>query len=96
MDELGVTLVDLDTLMRESDVVSVQVTLTKETRGMISEGLLELMRPSSYIINTARGPVIDEAALLRALDSGTIAGAAIDVWEQSRHLLTTRCVSIQR
>jgi D-3-phosphoglycerate dehydrogenase / 2-oxoglutarate reductase len=82
VDELGVTLVDLDTLLRESDVVSVQVTLTKETRGMISEAQLELMRPTSYIINTARGPVIDESALLRALDAGTIAGAAIDVWEQ--------------
>jgi phosphoglycerate dehydrogenase-like enzyme len=82
VDEFGVTLVDLATLMRESDVVSVQVTLTSETRGMISEGELELMRPTSYIINTSRGPVIDEAALLGALDAGTIAGAAIDVWEQ--------------
>jgi phosphoglycerate dehydrogenase-like enzyme len=82
VDALGVTLVDLETLMRESDVISVQVTLTDETRGMISESELELMRPMAYIINTSRGPVIDEAALLRALDAGTIAGAAIDVWEQ--------------
>ncbi|MFN0069956.1 MAG: NAD(P)-dependent oxidoreductase [Chloroflexota bacterium] len=82
VESLGVTLVDLDTLLRESDVVSVQVTLTKETRGMIGEREFGLMKPSAYIINTARGPVIDEAALIRALDGGSIAGAGIDVWEQ--------------
>lgn len=77
----GVTLVDLDTLLGESDVVSVQVTLTTETRGMISDREFGLMKPAAYIINTARGPVIDEAALTRAIVGGTIAGAAIDVWE---------------
>jgi D-3-phosphoglycerate dehydrogenase len=77
----GAELVDLETLLRESDVVSVQVTLTKETRGMISDRELGMMRSTSYIINTARGPVIDEAALLRALDGGVIAGAGIDVFE---------------
>ena len=81
VDELGITFVDLETLLHESDVVSVQVTLTNETRGMISDRELGLMRPTSYIINTARGPVIDEAALIRALDAGAIAGAGIDVWE---------------
>jgi D-3-phosphoglycerate dehydrogenase len=78
----GVRLVDLDTLLRESDVVSVQVTLTPETRGLMSTREFGVMKPTSYIINTARGPVIDEAALRQALEDGQIAGAAIDVWEQ--------------
>lgn len=78
----GVKLVDLDTLLRESDVVSVQVTLTAETRGLMSTREFGLMKPTSYIVNTARGPVIDESALAQALDTGQIAGAAIDVWEQ--------------
>lgn len=80
-EAFGVRLVDLDTLLRESDVVSVQVTLTDETRGLIGEGQLELMKPTAFVINTSRGPVIDERALTRALDAGTLAGAAIDVWE---------------
>jgi phosphoglycerate dehydrogenase-like enzyme len=81
-DAQGVTPVDLDTLLRTADVVSVQATLTAETRHMIGARELRLMRPDAYLINTARGPLVDEAALRRALDDEWIAGAAIDVWEE--------------
>jgi D-3-phosphoglycerate dehydrogenase / 2-oxoglutarate reductase len=78
----GVSLVDLDTLLRSSDVVSVQATLTPETHHLIGARELALMRPDAYLINTARGPLVDEAALRDALDRAAIAGAAIDVWEE--------------
>jgi phosphoglycerate dehydrogenase-like enzyme len=78
----GVELVDLETLLRSSDVVSVQASLTPATRHLIGGRELALMRPEAYLINTARGPLVDEAALRRALDEGRIAGAALDVWEE--------------
>ncbi len=78
---LDVELVDLDTLLREADVVSIMVTLTDETRYLIGERELAMMKPGAYLINTARGGCVDEDALLRALDSH-LGGAAIDVWEQ--------------
>jgi phosphoglycerate dehydrogenase-like enzyme len=78
----GVTMVDLPTLLRTSDVVSVHVTLTSETRHMLGEAELRCMRPDAYLINTARGAAIDEQALYRVLHSGHLAGAAIDVFEQ--------------
>jgi D-3-phosphoglycerate dehydrogenase / 2-oxoglutarate reductase len=80
--EFGVKLVDLDTLLRESDVVSVMVTLTASTRHMIGERELSLMKSDAFLINTSRGPCVDEAALIEALDEGRIRGAAIDAWEQ--------------
>jgi phosphoglycerate dehydrogenase-like enzyme len=79
---LGIKLVPLDDLLRLSDVVSVSVTLSDSTRHLIGERELALMRPDAYLINTARGPCVDEAALIAALDQGRIAGAAIDTWEQ--------------
>ena len=79
---LGVTLVPLDELMRISDVVSVMVTLNYATYHLIGERELSLMKPESYLINTSRGPCVDEAALIRAMDEGRIKGAAIDTWEQ--------------
>jgi D-3-phosphoglycerate dehydrogenase len=78
----GVTLVDLSTLLRTSDVVSVHVTLTRETRHLLGETELWQMRPDAYLINTARGPAIDEHALYRVMKSGHLAGAALDVFEQ--------------
>jgi phosphoglycerate dehydrogenase-like enzyme len=78
----GVKLVPLDDLLRTSDVVSVSVTLSDSTRHLIGDRELALMRPDAYLINTARGPCVDEAALIKALDEGRIAGAAIDTWEQ--------------
>ena len=71
--------VDLDTLFRESDVVSLHCPLTPETKGLVDARRLGLMKPTAYLVNTARGPLVDEAALAAALDGGRIAGAAVDV-----------------
>jgi phosphoglycerate dehydrogenase-like enzyme len=79
--ELGVELVDLETVLRESDVVSVQVTLTGETRHLIGAKQLALMKPGAYLINTSRGGVIDEDALMAALDDH-LGGVALDVWRE--------------
>ena len=79
--ELGVEKVDYDTLLRESDIVSFHVILTKETHHMLSDRELGLMKPSAVIINTSRGPVIDEKSLIKALQNDQIAGVAMDVFE---------------
>ncbi len=71
----------LEDLLRESDFVSLHPLLTAETRHMISERELGMMKKTAYLINVSRGPVVDEAALVRALRDGTIAGAALDVFE---------------
>jgi glyoxylate reductase len=71
----------LDDLLRQSDIVSIHVNLTPETHHLISTRELALMKPTAWIVNTARGPVIDQAALTRALQEGVIAGAALDVLE---------------
>ena len=68
-----------DDLFREADVVSVHCALTSETRGSIGEREIDLMKPSSYFLNLSRGAVVDQAALLRALEAGRIAGAGLDV-----------------
>ncbi|PWM22846.1 MAG: hydroxyacid dehydrogenase [Oscillospiraceae bacterium] len=77
----GVEYVDLDTLLRESDIVSLHVPQTAATVGMIGERELSLMKPSAILINTARGPIVDSKALAKALTDGKIAGAGIDVFE---------------
>jgi D-3-phosphoglycerate dehydrogenase len=76
---VGATSVDFDTLMSTSDIVSLHVLLNAETRGMIDARALSLMKPTAFIVNTARGPVIDIPALVAAVQAGTIAGAGIDV-----------------
>ncbi len=78
---LGVERVPLETLLRESDVVTLHVILTKETRHMIDAAGLRLMKPTAILINTSRGPAIDEPALIEALQAERIAGAAMDVFE---------------
>ncbi len=80
--ELGVELVDLDTVMRESDFVAVNTPLNAETRGLIGAHELALMKPSAYLVNTCRGPVVNEAALIDVLQGQRIAGAGLDVFEQ--------------
>ena len=79
---LGVEYRSLDALMRESDFVSINAALSPATIHLIGERELRLMRPSAYLINTARGPIVDEKALVRALEEKRIAGAALDVYEQ--------------
>lgn len=79
--ELGVEFRDLDSLLAEADFVTLHVPLSKETRHLISEAQLAKMRPTSYLINTSRGGVVDEHALVSALKSGKIAGSALDVHE---------------
>jgi glyoxylate reductase len=79
---LGVEYRTLDELLRESDFVSVNAALSPETIHLIGDRELRLMRSSAYLINTARGPIVDEKALVRALEEKRIAGAALDVYEQ--------------
>jgi len=71
--------VDLDTLFRESDVISLHCPLTQENRGFVNHQRLEMMKPTAFLINTSRGPLIDEPALAEALNQGRIAGAGLDV-----------------
>ena len=78
---LGVEPVDLDTLLRISDFVSINCPLDAKTRGLIGARELGLMKPTAYLINTARGPIVREKALYQALEAGTIAGAGLDVFE---------------
>ncbi|HYV26097.1 MAG TPA: NAD(P)-dependent oxidoreductase, partial [Candidatus Eisenbacteria bacterium] len=78
---LGVKLVDFDTLCREADILSVHVPLLPETRHLISTREFALMKPGAILINTARGPVVDNQALLAALNEGRIAQAGLDVFE---------------
>jgi len=79
--ELGLEYRDLVGLLRESDFVSLHTSLTAATRHMIGEAELKLMKKTAYLINTARGPVVDEGALIKALKEGWIAGAGLDVYE---------------
>lgn len=80
---LNVRLVDADTLFVDSDVVSVHLRLTEETKGFIDEHLLGLMKPTAYLINTSRADVVDRDALITALENRTIGGCALDVfWEE--------------
>ncbi len=79
--EVGAVKVDMDTLLKESDFVSLHVPLMPETRHLIGRRSLAMMKPTAYLINTSRGPVVDEAALAEALRNKVIAGAGLDVYE---------------
>jgi D-3-phosphoglycerate dehydrogenase len=79
---MGVALVPLGELLAESDYVSLHTPLTPETRHLIGAAELAAMKPSAVLINTSRGPVVDERALVEALTSGGIAGAGLDVFEE--------------
>lgn len=80
-DEKGIRYVSLEELLKNSDYVSMHCPLTESTKHMINKESLSLMKPSAFIINTSRDALIDEAALIEALENGTIAGAGLDVQE---------------
>jgi D-3-phosphoglycerate dehydrogenase len=79
---LGVERVDLATLAARADYVSVHALLNAETRGLLNEAFFRRMKPTACLVNTSRGPIVDEGALVRALQEGKLAGAALDVFEE--------------
>ncbi len=79
--EHGATRVDKDALFRESDIVTIHMVLSDRSRGLVGKRELALMKPTATLVNTSRGPIVDEAALIDALRSGTIAGAGLDVFD---------------
>ncbi|WP_338432854.1 2-hydroxyacid dehydrogenase [Clostridium tyrobutyricum] len=85
----GVKYVELDTLLKESDIVSLHVPLNKNTKNLLDENKIALLKPSAVVINTARGPVVDNTALAKALNEGKIAGAGIDVFETEPPIAST-------
>lgn len=84
--EAGLTYVPFDQLLAESDFVSVHAPLTADTRHLVGERELRLMKPTAFLVNTARGPIVDEKALVRALVERRIAGAGLDVFEHEPHV----------
>lgn len=79
--ECRATLVDKDTLFRDSDIVSIHVRLSDRTQGLVGARELGLMKPTAYLVNISRGPIVDEAALIDVLERGAIAGAALDTFD---------------
>jgi phosphoglycerate dehydrogenase-like enzyme len=79
---VGARLVDRDELLGRADVVTVHLVLGERTRGLLGARELALMRPTAYLVNTSRGPIVDERALIEALRAGTIAGAGLDVYDE--------------
>ena len=79
--EFGARLVSKDELLRESDIVTIHLVLSDRTRGLLGERDLSLMKESAYLVNTSRGPIVDESALIAALESSAIAGAGLDVFD---------------
>lgn len=78
--EFGAALVDKPTLFRDADVLTIHMVLGARSRSLVGAADLALMKPTAYLVNTSRGPIVDEAALIAALQAGTIAGAGIDVY----------------
>ncbi|MGB2827300.1 MAG: NAD(P)-dependent oxidoreductase, partial [Dehalococcoidales bacterium] len=81
-EECGIKLVGMPELLRESDYISIHTFLSQETKHLLGEKEFKQMKPGAYLINTSRGPVIDEPALINALQEKQIAGAGLDVFEQ--------------
>lgn len=87
--EKGVKYVELDTLLKESDIVSLHVPLNESTKNLIDEKKINILKSSAILINTARGPIVDNEALAKALNEGKIAGAGIDVFENEPPISST-------
>lgn len=85
-EELRASYVDREVLLSQSDFLSLHVPLTAETRHLIGPEEFARMKPSAFLVNTARGPIVEEEALVAALGKGRIAGAALDVFEQEPHV----------
>ena len=81
-ESLGVTLTDFETLCRESDYISLHCPATEDNHHLMNERVFAMMKPTAYLINAARGSIVDEAALIHALETGEIAGAGLDVLEK--------------
>ena len=82
--DLGVTLTDLDMVFREADFLCVNCPLSPDTHHLVNMDRLRSMKPTAFLINTARGPIVDQSALTKVLQEGRIAGAGLDVFEQAR------------
>lgn len=82
LKSLGVKYVSLDELLSESDIISIHTPLTKETKGLINQERIAMMKPTAILVNTARGPIVDTKALVDALNEGKIAGACLDVFDR--------------
>jgi phosphoglycerate dehydrogenase-like enzyme len=80
--ECGAELMSKDELLHTADVVTIHLVLSDRTRGLIGERELGLMKATAFLVNTSRGPIVDEAALVAALEAGVIAGAALDVYDR--------------
>jgi len=93
--QYDVELVSLETLMRQSDFVSIHVDLRESTKNIINADLIKLMKPTAYFINTARAGVVDEAALIEALQNNRIAGAALDTFTEEPPKLTSPLVQLE-
>ncbi len=85
-EELGIQFASLDELLSKSDFVTLHVPLTEETRGMINKQAFQKMKTGAFLVNTARGPVVDESDLIEALESKKIEGAALDVFESEPNI----------
>ena len=93
-EETRTTLTDLDTVFREADFLCVHCPLTPETKHLVNAARLALMKPTAFLVNTARGPVVDQAALEKALESGRLAGAGLDVLDPEPPPLDARILQV--
>ncbi len=93
-EQYGITYVTFEELLREADIISVHVPLLPTTKGILSTKQFEMMKKSAIVVNTSRGPVIDQKALTEALKSGKIAGAALDVFEVEPAPLTEELLKL--
>ena len=94
-ERLGAAHTSLDDLLKRSDYVSLHPALTPETRHMIGARELSLMKPTAFLINTARGPLVDQEAIIKALQSNEIAGAGLDVFEDESNFLPKALVALE-